>query len=259
VEQTLPLAIDRAATSMTVTLAIIRRVLSAILLTSIMSGLGSAAGQAERVPTTLRDLLHANNVNDLRQYPKDLLDAPITDQKRTPRFIHLGFHINPSAERLVVLSRDLKFQKELYGWEVATLPDESIVLHHSQIHFAPTHWLELSVFNPITLKAKQIYPPKPDQPVRRKFIERVDQAYQERGEEWFMRHNHHMDPQLFDSRLLGDVMVDVAAKRMVFTVRYGDTNNGNDPLPFTELVQVTCGPVDQLALIQCLEVAQTKK
>ena len=138
---------------------VIRCLLSAIFLTSITSGLESAAGQAQPAAITLRDLLHANNVNDLRQYPQDLLDAPITDEKRTLRFVHLGFHINPSAERLLVLSRDLKFQKELYGWVVATLPDESIVFHHSQIHFAPTHWLELSVFNPTTSKTKQVYPP----------------------------------------------------------------------------------------------------
>src|SRR5262245_61948310 len=211
---------------MRVTLAVGRCLLSAILLMCITSGLDSAAGQSQRASTTLRDLLRANNINDLREYPKDLLDAPITDEKRTLRFIHLGFHINPSAERLVVLSRDLKFQKELYGWELATLPDESIVLHNSQIHFAPTHWLEMSIFNPTTLKARQVYPPKPDQPVRRTFIERVSRAYQERGDEWFMRHNHHMDPELFDSRLVGDVVVSASAKTMSFTVRYGDPNNG---------------------------------
>jgi len=54
-------------------------------------------------------------------------------------------------------------------------------------------------------------------------------------------------------------VVSASAKTMSFTVRYGDPNNGNDPLPFTELVLVTCGPIDQLALIQCREVAQTKK
>jgi hypothetical protein len=119
--------------------------------------------------------------------------------------------------------------------------------------------LELSVFNPTTLKAKQVYPPKPNQPVRRSFIERVNRVYQERGEEWFMRHNHHMDPELFDSRLVGDVVVNATAKTMAFTVRYGDPNNGNDPLPFMELVHVTCGPIDQLALTQCREAAQAAK
>jgi hypothetical protein len=53
--------------------------------------------------------------------------------------------------------------------------------------------------------------------------------------------------------------VNATAKTMAFTVRYGDPNNGNDPLPFTELVRVTCGPIDQLALIQCREAAQASK
>jgi hypothetical protein len=53
--------------------------------------------------------------------------------------------------------------------------------------------------------------------------------------------------------------VNATAKTMAFTVRYGDPNNGNDPLSFTELVRVTCGPIDQLALIQCHEAAQASK
>jgi hypothetical protein len=68
-----------------------------------------------------------------------------------------------------------------------------------------------------------------------------------------------MDPELFDSLLVGDLVVNATEKTMAFTVRYGDPNNGNDPLSFTELVRVTCGPIDQLALIQCHEAAQASK
>ena len=68
-----------------------------------------------------------------------------------------------------------------------------------------------------------------------------------------------MDPELFDSLLVGDPVVNATAKTMAFTVRYGDPNNGNDPLPFTELVRVTCGPIDQLALLQCREAAQASR
>src|SRR6266511_4377200 len=85
------------------------------------------------------------------------------------RFVHESIHINPSAEQLRILSNG-KLLRELYGWELATLPDESVVYHHSQVHFAPTHFLEISVFNPQTSKEKQIYPPTPNQPVRREFI-----------------------------------------------------------------------------------------
>jgi hypothetical protein len=177
----------------------------------------------------------------------------IVDTKRTARFIYLDSHINPSAGRTIVLTRDLKLRRALYGWSIATLPDDTIVVHHSQIHFAPTHSLELSAFNAATLKERQIYPPKPYQAVRKAFIDRVAEAYRARGEEWFNRHNHHMDPERFDSRLDGPVAFDAAAKSVSFRVLFGDPDNANDPLPFTERVTVTCGPTDRIDRLECRE------
>ena len=185
-------------------------------------------------------------------------DAPgvgnsIVDMKRTRRYIYLDSHINPSAGRLIVLSHDLKLRRALYGWKLAMLSDETVVYHHSQIHFAPTHWLEISAFNATTLAAKQIYPPKPYQPVRRDFIERVSQEYRKRGEDWFRNNNHHMNPELFDSSLVGDVTVNAAAKTITFLVQFGDRDNALDPLPFTERVRVTCAPIDRIDTMQCRE------
>lgn len=213
----------------------------------------SARGQSRR--PTLRDMLRENRVADLGQFPQDLLDAPIDGETRSGRYVHLSFHMNPSAERLLVLSRDMKLRRELYGWELASLPDERVVYHHSQVHFAPTHSLEISVFDPTTLKEKQIYPPKPYQPVRRNFIERVARAYEERGEGWFRQHNHHMDPELFDSALVGAVSVDASGRLLSFTVRFGDSDNANDPLPFSELVRVSCELTDQAEQVPCRERA----
>ena len=216
-------------------------------------GWSSAGGQGRR--PTLRDMLRENPAADLGQFPQDLLDTPIDDEKRSVRYVHLSFHMSPSAERLLVLSRDMKVQRELDGWELATLPDERIVYHHSQIHFAPTHWLEISIFDPTTLKEEHIYPPKPYQPVRRNFIERVARVYRERGQAWFREHNHHMDPELFDSALVGTVSVDAAGRLLSFTVRFGGSDNANDPLPFSQLVRVSCEPIDQIEQVQCRERA----
>ena len=113
---------------------------------------GSAPARGQDGQATLRDMMRDRDAADLNQFPTDLWDAPISDEKRGKRYVHLSFHVNPSAERLLVLSRDMKLRRELYGWELATLPDERIVYHHSQIHFAPTHRLEISVFDPTTLK-----------------------------------------------------------------------------------------------------------
>ena len=179
----------------------------------------------------------------------------ITSVKRTPRYIYLDSHINPSAGRLIVLSRDLKLRKALYGWEVASFGSETLVYRHSEIHFAPTHFVEMSVFNAGTLQDKQIYPPKPFQPVRKEFIERVDQAYKQRGEEWFRINNHYMDPELFDSSA-GEVAVDVSAKAIAFLVVFGDSprSRGDEyPVDFSEQVLVTCGPMDRIAQIECRE------
>ena len=201
----------------------------------------------------MRDILRESPAADLGQFPPDLLATPIDGEKRSGRYVHLSFHMNPSAERLLVLSRDLKLRRELYGWELATLPNARIVYQQSQVHFAPTHSLEVSVFDPTTLKEKHIYPPKPYQPVRTNFIERVARAYKERGDAWFREHNHHMDPELFDSVVVGAVSVDASGRSLSFTVRFGDTDNANDPLPFSELVRVNCEVADQIERAQCRE------
>jgi hypothetical protein len=51
-------------------------------------------------------------------------------------------------------------------------------------------------------------------------------------------------------------MVDDAAKSMTFVVRFGDPDNALDPLPFTERVRVTCGPIDQIEPIECTETLE---
>jgi len=178
----------------------------------------------------------------------------ITNVKRTPRYIYLDSHINPSAGLLIILSRDLKLRKTLYGWETASFGSETVVYQHSEIHFAPTHFVEMSVFNADTLEDKQIYPPKPFQPVREEFIGRVAQTYKERGEEWFRINNHDMDPELFDSSA-GEVIVDISAKTIAFLVVFGEPSRsgGDNPVNFSEEVVVTCGPMDRIAQTECRE------
>ena len=170
------------------------------------------------------------------------------------RFIHRSEHINPSAETLTILSRDMKVIAELDGWELATLPNDTVIYHRSQTHFAPTHSLEIAAYDPVRKKDKLIYPPMPIQPVRRQFIDRVAQVYKQRGEAWFREHNHHGDPTRFDSMLVGDVMVDAAAKMFSFKVKFGDPDNIADPLPFSEDVKITCKPLAPVEQMKCIEI-----
>ncbi len=86
--------------------------LTLALCIATLHGSASAGGQAEQA--TLRDMMRDRRAADLNQFPTDLWDAPISDEKRGNRYLQLSFHVNPSAERLLVLSRDLKLRRELY-------------------------------------------------------------------------------------------------------------------------------------------------
>ena len=207
-------------------------------------------------PRTMRQILAAAGITDFGGYPDSLLNIAPGDEQRIGRYFHVGYHINPSAEGLFILSSNRELLGELDGWELVTLPNESIVYHNSQTHFAPTHSLGISVFNPETRRDRQIYPPTPYQPVRRDFIDRAAKAYKERGEEWFRQNNHHMNPEMFDSALISQITLDAASKSMSFVVRFGDPDNARDPLPFTERVLVRCAPIDIAEQLQCTERVQ---
>jgi|ERR1051326_9127813 hypothetical protein len=202
---------------------------------------------------TLGEALVANGLADLRSQFADCLDQQLAP---TPngQYLRAWCHINPSAGQLFVFSKELKLVRQIYGSELLVLPDGSIVYEHNQIHFAPTDSAEISIFNPATGREKQIYPPKPYQPVRAAFIQRMNELYKQRGEAWFREHNHHMDPARFDALLVvGSVRTDAGTQSMLFTVQYGDPQNANDPVPFSERVRVTCAPIDSFEQLTCSE------
>jgi hypothetical protein len=87
--------------------------------------------------------------------------------------LYVGLHLSPSAECLLVFSRDLKLKKTLYGWPVASFSSGAIVLQKSMVHFAPTHPLELSVFDPASGSLTPIYPPQSD-PFRAEYVRRLE-------------------------------------------------------------------------------------
>lgn len=227
----------------------------AVCLACALGLLGWVTPPGQVKPRTLREMLREHGVTDVRSFPQDLLDAPIHDEKRGGRYVRVSFHMSPSAERLLVLSPDMKLVRELFGWELALLPDDRLVFRHSQGYGAATFTLQMSVFDPATSTEQQIYPPRPYQPVRAQFIERVARAYKERGAAWFRENNHHMDPERFDSALMGPVSVDAARRSLSFRVRFGDPQNARDGLSFSQMVEVTCGPIDA-ARIQCQERAE---
>jgi hypothetical protein len=110
--------------------------------------------------------------------------------------LYVGLHLSPSAECLLVLSRDLKLKHTLYGWPVASFSSGTIVLQKSMVHFAPTHPLELSIFDPVSDTLTPMYPPQPD-PFRAEYVRRLqtDISPSDRCEGY----NCEGNPQRFDN------------------------------------------------------------
>jgi hypothetical protein len=127
--------------------------------------------QAPASPT-IRSILKAMQSTDIALLSETCLDTPVKPNG-ADRYIKVGCHISPSAEQLFVFSRNAELKGVLYGWTLATLPNEFIVYHNSEVHFAPTHSLGISIFDPATGSDKKIYPPVPYSAVRSAFIARV--------------------------------------------------------------------------------------
>ena len=91
---------------------------------------------------------------------------------RAGRFFYVETHINPSAGCTLVFSPDLKLQDNLYGWVVASFSSGTVVFQESVVHFAPTHPLKLSLYEPQRRTTTQTYPRRHDQ-LRAAYVQRL--------------------------------------------------------------------------------------
>ena len=132
-------------------------------------------------------------------------------------FVHLETHINPSAGCTLIFTKELQFRKALYGWPLGTFDDETVVYHHSEVHFAPTHPASISLYNTVTKYSRRIYPMKPYQAIRLGHIKKMRQLYSD--EEWCRRNNHHCDPESFNDSI-GDLEVNNKTDSLIFQARF---------------------------------------
>jgi hypothetical protein len=176
----------------------------------------------------------------------------------TRHHLLLDAHINPSAGTLLVLSRALEPKALLYGFSLFALPNDSIVYDRSQVHFAPTHWVEIFMYDPASGVDRQIYPLKPyDQP-RLAFMREMKKAYDRAGEAFCRENNHHCNPELFDSSWGSSWVVDREAGTFAFLVRFGTGDIGRRPQwPDDKVaprdVIVTCRNAESAARVTCGE------
>jgi hypothetical protein len=177
----------------------------------------------------------------------------ISSIHRGKNYVYVSAHLNPSASNTFVLTRDLQLQRELYGYPEILLSNDTIVFHNSQVHFAPTHRAELSMYDPERQIERRIYPPTPSDPVRLDFIDRVRAAYKMRGEDWFRDHNHHMIPEWFDNSVRS-LSADETAHTLAIHVVYDNPiNDAGDLLTFRQDVVATCIFLDDVTRTSCRE------
>jgi hypothetical protein len=143
---------------------------------------------------------------------------------RSAGFLLLETHVNPSAAYTLVLDKDLTYRDSISGWPLAVFRNGLVVYQHSEVHFAPTHYVEVSVYSLGAKKQWLIYPRKPYQPVRQAHVEKVRAAYAKRGAEWFAAHNHHGNPELFDNFLQGEVAANEATRALAFRIGFDNTD-----------------------------------
>jgi hypothetical protein len=159
----------------------------------------------------------------------DCTGGSITRIVEANGYIYLAGHLNPSAECTMVLTKSLALSATLDGWPVAHFADGRIVYEHSEPHFAPTHYAELSIYDPVRRRERQIYPPKPESPLRRQYREKVGIAYARCCADHpsgdcggsFANRNHHCDPELFNNSV-DKVVVSDATDSLAFTALFDD-------------------------------------
>jgi hypothetical protein len=139
---------------------------------------------------------------------------------RAGAYLYLDSHRTPSAGTLLVLDRELKPVAALNGWSKYLFPDGVVVYEQSAPHFAPTYSARLSVFDPASRSGRPLYPLAPYDSIRSQYIEEVARIYRGIGDSWFREHNHHMDPERFDSAV-GETFVSNPAGQIAFLVQFG--------------------------------------
>ena len=64
--------------------------------------------------------------------------------------------VTPSAASTLVYKRDLSPVGTFSGWIKALLPNQLMVYQQSQVHFAPTHYVDVSVYDPAAPPRRRI-------------------------------------------------------------------------------------------------------
>ena len=142
---------------------------------------------------------------------------------RLGSFMLVGTHITPDAECMQVLDHELKLKDTRYGWYLTAVSGK-VVYEHNTIHFAPTHPMVLSLYDPGTKAETAIYPLHSDSQ-RDEFI---DQLKRLAGFERCQGPNCSALPEKFGSSVL-EIVSNEGTRSFAFIAEFEPDGYVRDP------------------------------
>jgi hypothetical protein len=178
--------------------------------------------------------------------PRQLAGA-VWSVRRAPPYTLVGLRVAIDGIATSILSADLTRVGATYGVVHGVLPNGLVLYEPAQRHFAPTHYVRLTVLELASGLEREVYPVKPYDRVRRDMIRRERARYTSLGARWCRESGHHCDPELFDSAIPGSerAIVNEMTKAVSLRVVYGDGDG----------VIVVCTGLQRLDAIVCHETA----
>ncbi|HEV8385163.1 MAG TPA: hypothetical protein VGQ11_09855 [Candidatus Acidoferrales bacterium] len=128
-------------------------------------------GRYDRKHHTWKDVALKKIEASFKGVPVDCMGSALSIvQQAGSYFLHT--HLNPSAGCLLVLSEDLALKKTLCGRYLAAFRSGLFVYQKCQVHFAPTHPMEIALYDPVRDVETQIYPP-PSDTIRAEYVNSI--------------------------------------------------------------------------------------
>jgi hypothetical protein len=162
----------------------------------------------------------------------------------------LETHINPSAGCILIVSKDLQSEAQLYGWVLGHFDDGAIIYERSQVHFATVHPAEVAVYDEKTKKDFNLFPPEQDSPVRARLASGLREFFRTH-KDYCREANDPCDPETFDSDVGEKIAVDDREHAVAFEVSYqlqGFGQNEQKPVGPAHVIYVFRNANDQAKL-----------
>ena len=140
-------------------------------------------------------------------------------------FLLVETHINPSASCTLVLDASLKVRRTLFGWRLAQLGPNTMLMHEDRVHFVSTHSARLAVVDLGRNETQEVYPPDGD-PLRAAYSKDLKSHLP--PQETCAARNWGCDPDTFEEDLVNPVFADASTGRFAFVMTYAPDAFGDE-------------------------------